>query len=82
MRREPSSAPGTDAAPPMASSFQSTPVGRVADHPCHADAEADRDVRADGAVGSLADGPQQRGHPQAAEDQADDAAEQRRSPRP
>ncbi len=58
---------------------EDAPVGRVGrqmpDHPGDPDAEADRDVRADGTGRRLADEPHQRGHPQRPEDQPDDPAE-------
>ena len=48
----------------------------MADGAGDADPEADGEVRARGARRALADELQQRGHPQRAEDQPDDAAEQ------
>ena len=48
----------------------------MADETGRADEHADREVRAHSARRRLADEPQQRGHPQRAQDEADEAAEQ------
>jgi hypothetical protein len=75
--RAPINAAGIEAAPPTAISFQSGAAdGRCPTSPATPTQTPTGQVRPDGARGRLADQPQQRRHPQRAEDQADEAAEQ------